>query len=130
MHERKTNWINYEVHLIDLNFFVDEISKIISTVPNKQVQTLEQRKMEVLKKIQEKFITDNNDSLAPEDLEGSLGQPRKGENSTISKFIQSFNPGDNSRYTNTENRVEQDMTEGLRRQRKVFPDKINSNSQA
>lgn len=57
MHERKTNWINYEVNLIGLNFFVDEIEKIITTVPNKQVLTLEQRKLEVLRKIQEKFIT-------------------------------------------------------------------------
>ena len=57
MHERKTNWINYEVNLIGLNFFVDEIEKIITTVPNKQVLTLEQKKLEVLRKIQEKFIT-------------------------------------------------------------------------
>lgn len=40
LHERKTNWINNEILLLDLTFFIDEIEKIITTVPNKQVRTL------------------------------------------------------------------------------------------
>jgi len=45
LHERKTNWINYDIHLQDMTFFVGEIEKILTTEPNKQVETLEQRKL-------------------------------------------------------------------------------------
>ena len=30
LHERKTNWINYEIHLQNMNFFIGEIEKIIT----------------------------------------------------------------------------------------------------
>ena len=35
-----------------MNSLIEEIEKIITTEPNKQVQTLEQRKLDVLKRIQ------------------------------------------------------------------------------
>jgi hypothetical protein len=63
LHERKTNWINNEVTLLSFNLFVDEIEKIIKVAPNRHVKTLEERKQEVLKKIQEKFISDTNASF-------------------------------------------------------------------
>lgn len=44
MHERRSNWINNEITLVDPNFFMDSISKIISATPNHNVRTLEERK--------------------------------------------------------------------------------------
>lgn len=51
-HEKRSNWINNDIQLIDWQFFDEEIQKLITTYPNTQVKTLEQRKLQVLKKIQ------------------------------------------------------------------------------
>lgn len=93
MHERKTNWINYDVYLPNLHFYVEEIEKIITTHPNKQVLTLQQRKMEVLRKIQEKFITETTDgSVGLEELGGSMQKLQGSQGKSFHKFIHSFAP--------------------------------------
>jgi hypothetical protein len=83
------------VTLINFNVFVDEIEKIIKVAPNRQIKTLEERKQEVLKKIQEKFISENNASFENEISEESLSQLKKnnGNSTSARKFIQSFTPG-------------------------------------
>ena len=58
--------------MVNFNSFVDEIEKIIKVAPNRHVKTLEERKQEVLKKIQEKFISENNASFDNEINEESL----------------------------------------------------------
>jgi hypothetical protein len=56
------------------------------------VQTLEQRKLEVLKRIQEKFLTENDDGS--QDMESSIFQLQNNlGNSSTSKFTHSFGVG-------------------------------------
>ena len=77
LHERKTNWINNEVQLPRMDLFIDEIEKIITTEPKRQVQTLEQRKMEVLKRIQDKFLEGEEEGRG-DDLEYTIKELRNG----------------------------------------------------
>lgn len=58
--------------MVNFNNFVDEIEKIIKVAPNRNVKTLEERKQEVLKKIQEKFISEYNASFDNEINEESI----------------------------------------------------------
>ena len=56
MHERKANWINNEIVLVDMSTFDHDVEKIISFNPDSAVRSLEQRKQDVLKKIQDNFL--------------------------------------------------------------------------
>ena len=40
MHERKTNWINNEIILLDMDIFDKHIEKMLSVIPNSAVKSL------------------------------------------------------------------------------------------
>lgn len=61
MHERKSSWINKNVDIENPNMFLKEIDRILEGTPTAQVKSLEERKQEVLRKIQDNFICDNPD---------------------------------------------------------------------
>lgn len=67
MHERKTNWINNEVVLFEMDIFDKQIEKILSANTNSIAKSLEQRKQDVLKKIQDNFLCET--SAAPNFLD-------------------------------------------------------------
>ncbi len=67
MHERKTNWINNEVVLFEMDIFDKQIEKILSVNTNSIAKSLEQRKQDVLKKIQDNFLCET--STAPNFLD-------------------------------------------------------------
>lgn len=58
MHERKSSWINKEIVPENPEIFIKEIEKILSNKPLAHMKTLEQRKQEVLRKIQDNFLCD------------------------------------------------------------------------
>lgn len=55
-HERKTNWINNEILLPSLEPFDHYIEQVLSNDPTPLNKSLEQRKQDVLKRIQDNFI--------------------------------------------------------------------------
>ena len=71
---------------------MDEISKIITGTPNRNVRTLEERKQEVLRRIQEKFITETNTTAGgfDEQMRELTKQPSVGSN--VNRYIHSFTP--------------------------------------
>ena len=52
LHERKSNWINNDIVLPSLDFFDKLIEKVMADLPSATIKSLEQRKQEVLRKIQ------------------------------------------------------------------------------
>jgi hypothetical protein len=97
LHERKTNWINNDVHLLPMELFDGHIERIIIGNPMAAIRSLEERKHEVLKKIQDNFICESN-SLPSflETARSNLNQIEKeannNNNSSVKKFVNSFIP--------------------------------------
>lgn len=95
MHERKTNWINNEIILFDMEIFDKHIEKMLSAIPNSAARSLEQRKQDVLRKIQDNFLCEPN-SL-PSFLESAKADLRifekeRESKDEIKRFVHSFIP--------------------------------------
>ena len=95
MHQRKTNWINNEIVLFEMEVFDKQIEKILSSNTNTVVKNLEQRKQDVLRKIQDNFLCQPNSvpnflETAKKDLK--LFDKPKDEKSSVKRFVNSFIP--------------------------------------
>jgi hypothetical protein len=95
MHERKTNWINNEIVLFEMSIFDQDIEKILAANPNLAVKSLEQRKQDVLRKIQDNFLCEP--SSVPSFLDSAkndlkmFGREKEGKDS-VKRFVHSFIP--------------------------------------
>lgn len=95
MHERKANWINNEIVLVDMSTFDRDVEKILSFNPDSAVRSLEQRKQDVLKKIQDNFLCEPNSvpsflETAKADLR-MFGKEKDGKEE-VKRFVHSFIP--------------------------------------
>ena len=61
MHERKSTWIDKQVDSEDPEIFRQQITNILNSNSSIHVKSLHLRKQEVLKKIQDNFICENQD---------------------------------------------------------------------
>lgn len=93
MHERKTNWINNDVSIMQMDSFDREIEKILSVNPSSATKSLEQRKQDVLRKIQDNFLCEANSLPSVLDTVKSdlrLFEKSGDASSSIKRFVNSF----------------------------------------
>ena len=120
LHERKANWINNEINLVSIDMFDELISKVMEDVPSVAVKSMEQRKQDVLRRIQENFLCDEQTTVphliktAQHDLKmlEYEKQHGRGQMSTIKHFVHSFIPQSSTppSKTDNENKEPQSMT--------------------
>lgn len=58
IHQRKTSWVSKDISLTNSLFLDNEIQKIQQFRNNEKMINLEARRQEMLKRIQDNFITD------------------------------------------------------------------------
>lgn len=60
MHERKNSWMDKEIDVTNPQMFIEQIRKIFESNPKEKIKTLEEKKQEVLRKIQDNFMCEDS----------------------------------------------------------------------